>query len=184
MNDGRLLVFGAIAALGAASALRARGSSATTKRRPAPYAAGARVALRVKPGFRDMYGPVLPADGSSGVVAAASIGQTTASHIDGPRGGLVFVDFGTGHPIGVSPEDLGAVGSQGIVRKPVKTPAPSEPFPLPECEQPWECEQCGSEHAMAYESVILGSPAVGDGSFAYSNAWVCVDCGHQHPCGS
>lgn len=114
--DGRLLVLGTLATLGAATALRSQGSAKKGPR--APFVLRARVRLRVQPGLRALYGQGLPADGTVGSVAPMAIGQTRTPFVDGPRGGLVFVDFGGKHPVGVSPEDLVVVqaGSPGVVR--------------------------------------------------------------------
>jgi hypothetical protein len=103
--------------------LRVRGSAKKAKR--SPFAEGARVQLQVPPGLRTLYGTPLPANGAEGVVTPVAFGPQSTPYVEGPRGGLVFVIFGAGRPVGVSPEDLRSVsGSKGAVRagRPLSAP--------------------------------------------------------------
>jgi hypothetical protein len=116
IDDGRLLVLLAAAGLVGLRTLRAGGSA--ERRAAAAFPKGASVVLKVAPGMRPFYAGALPDDGAAGKVAVVVIGQTETAFVDGPRGGLVFVDF-SGKVTGVSPEDLTRAperGSKGIVR--------------------------------------------------------------------
>jgi hypothetical protein len=67
---------------------------------------GLRVVFRPDPASREPYSYQVPATGARGTITSVRLGGGLRTYVDGPGGGLVYVEWDDGLVCGISLRDL------------------------------------------------------------------------------